>query len=112
MALTDTQQTMDAYLRDLINRGDYSRHYSNDVWSKSVGRTGGIGAVKPRRTGSKVFTRFVDQRYATRSSAGGTRSLRQSSSVRMESMPYSVIYDVAAGKITALRLYFADNYKP
>ena len=36
MALTDTQQTMDAYIRDLITRGDYSRHYSDDWWSKSV----------------------------------------------------------------------------
>src|SRR6476620_5610872 len=25
------QQTMDAYIRDLLNRGDYSRHYSDDV---------------------------------------------------------------------------------
>jgi hypothetical protein len=31
MALIDTQQTMDAYFRDLLNRGDYSRHYSDDV---------------------------------------------------------------------------------
>src|SRR6476661_7774547 len=31
MALIDTQQTMDAYIRDLLNRGDYSRHYSDDV---------------------------------------------------------------------------------
>ncbi len=30
-ALIDTQQTMDAYFRDLLNRGDYSRHYSDDV---------------------------------------------------------------------------------
>ena len=34
MALIDTQQTMDAYFRDLLNRGDYSRHYSDDVVAK------------------------------------------------------------------------------
>jgi hypothetical protein len=31
MALIDTQQTLDAYFRDLLDRGDYSWHYSDDV---------------------------------------------------------------------------------
>jgi hypothetical protein len=41
MALTDTQQTMHAYFRDLLNRGDYSRHYSDDAAlpAAAVGRS-------------------------------------------------------------------------
>ena len=86
MALTDAQQTMDAYFRDLLNHGDYSRHFSDDVVVEiRQGQTSGIVAVKPRRTGSKVFTHLVRSSCAMRSWARHMRPLRPSSSVRMES---------------------------
>jgi hypothetical protein len=80
MALIDTQQTMDAYIHDLINRGDYSRHYSDDVVVE-------VRGTEQRYWGREAAKNWVEgrSRCATRSWARRTRSLRPSSSVRMES---------------------------
>ena len=113
MALGDAQQTMDAYFRDLLNRGDYSRHFSDDV---------------------VIEVRGTDQRYRGREAAknwiegihtlgeiqlrdafmGESHAAAEAEFVRKDgiSVPYSVIYDVAASKITALRLYFTGPIQP
>jgi len=45
---------------------------------------------------------------------GETHAVAEAELVRKDgiSVPYSVIYDVAAGKITALRLYFTGPVQP
>ena len=37
MSLTDAQQTMDAYVHDLLNHGDYARHFSDEVVIEVLG---------------------------------------------------------------------------
>ena len=85
MALIDTQQTMDAYFRDLLNRGDYSRHYSDDVVVE-------VRGTDQRYRGREAAKNWVEGIHAVgeikvrNTFVGGrTRSLRPSSSVRTES---------------------------
>jgi hypothetical protein len=113
MALIDTQQTMDAYIRDLLNRGDYSRHYSDDVVVE-------VRGTDQRYRGREAAKNWVEGIHAVgeikvrNTFMGETHAVAEAELVRKDgiSVPYSVIYDVAAGKITALRLYFTGPVQP
>jgi hypothetical protein len=113
MSLTDTQQTMDAYVHDLLNHGDYARHFSDDVVVEVCGtgqRYSGREAAKNWIDGAhalgeiKLRDAFMGERHAA----------AEAEFVRKDgiSVPYSVIYDLAAKKITALRLYFTGPVQP
>ena len=113
MALIDTQQTMDAYIRDLLNRGDYSRHYSDDVVVE-------VRGTDQRYRGREAAKNWVEGIHAVgeikvrNTFMGETHAVAEAELVRKDgiSVPYSVIYDVAASKITALRLYFTGPVQP
>jgi hypothetical protein len=113
MALTDTQQTMDAYFRDLINRGDYSRHYSDDVAVE-------VRGTDQRYRGREAAKNWIEGIHAfgdikvRNTFMGETHAVAEAEFVRKDgiTVPYSVIYDVAEGKITALRLYFTGPVQP
>ena len=100
MALTDTQQTMDAYFRDLLNRGDYSRHYSDDVVVE-------VRGTDQRYRGREAAKNWVEGIHAVaeikgrNTFMGETHAVAEAELVRKDgiSVPYSVIYDVAASKI-------------
>ena len=78
-----------------------------------MGQTSGIGAVKPRRTGSEGI-HAVGEIKVRNTFIGETHAVAEAEFVRKDGIlvPYSVIYDVAAGKITALRLYFTGPVRP
>jgi hypothetical protein len=85
MALIDTQQTMDAYFRDLLNRGDYSRHYSDDVVIE-------VRGTDQRYQGREAAKNWVEGIHAVgqikvrNTFMGETHAVAEaSSSVRMES---------------------------
>ena len=113
MALTDTQQTMDAYIRDLLNHGDYSRHYSDDVVVE-------VRGTDQRYRGREAAKNWVEGIHAVgeikvrNTFMGETHAVAEAEFVPKDgiSVPYSVIYDVAASKITALRLYFTGPVQP
>jgi hypothetical protein len=103
----------DAYFRDLLNRGDYSRHYSDDVAVEVRGtdqRYRGREAAKNSIEGIHAFGEIK----VRNTFMGETHAVAEAEFVRNDgiSVPYSVIYDVAAGKITALRLYFTGPAQP
>jgi hypothetical protein len=113
MTLIDTQQTMDAYFRDLLNHGDYSRHYSDDVVVE-------VRGTDQRYRGRDAAKNWVEGIHAVgeikvrNTFMGETHAVAEAELVRKDgiSVPYSVIYDVAASKITALRLYFTGPAQP
>jgi hypothetical protein len=103
--LIDTQQTMDAYFRDLLNRDDYSRHYSDDVVVE-------VRGTDQRYQGREAAKNWVEGIHAVgeikvrNTLLGETHAVAEAELVRKDgiSVPYSVIYDVAAGKITSAAL--------
>ena len=111
MALTDTQRTMKSYYPRPANRGDYSRHSATTWWSKSVGPASSIGAVKPEELGRRYSSSSSDR--SPQHADGRDAQVVEAELVRKDRIfvPYS-IYDVAAGKITALRLYFTGPVQP
>jgi hypothetical protein len=113
MALIDTQQTMDAYFRDLLDHGDFSRHYSDEVVVE-------VRGTDQRYQGRDAAKNWVEGIHAVgeikvrNTFMGETHAVAEAELVRKDgvSVPYSVIYDVAASKITALRLYFTFPAQP
>jgi hypothetical protein len=92
MALTDTQQTMDAYIRDLLNRGDYSRHYSEDVEVE-------VRGTDQRYRGREATKNWVEGIHAVgeikvrNTYIGETHAVAEAELVRKDGIPvpYSVI---------------------
>ena len=110
MSLTETQRTMDAYVRDLMGHEDYSRHFSEDVVVEVCG-------TDQRYAGREAARAWIDGAHALGeikirdAFMGDEHAAAEAEFVRKDgiSVPYSVIYDVAGGKITALRLYFTGS---
>ena len=113
MSLTDTQRTIDAYARDLLNHGDYAKHFSDDVVVEVCG-------TDQRYSGREAAKAWIDGAHALgeirlRSAfMGEEHAAAEAEFVRKDGIvvPYSVIYDLADGKITALRLYFTGPVQP
>ena len=106
-SMRDAQQTMEAYVRDLLNHGDYARHFSDDVGVEVQGtpqRYEGREAVRQWIDSAHAFgeAKVRDLFTSERHAAAEAEFIRRDG----VSIPYSVIYDLADGKITALRLYF------
>lgn len=108
-----TQQTMQAYAEALLAHGDYAQHFSEDVVSRVEGtdqRFEGREAVRQWIEGAhslgevRVRTMFVGEENAA----------LEADFIRKDgvAIPYSVIYELAGDKITALRLYFTGPVQP
>lgn len=106
MSAQQTQQIMQAYA-DAFGHGDFAQYFSDDVLFSVEGtdqRYQGRDAVRQSIEGShslgeaKLRDLFSSEGHAT----AEADFIRKDGGV----VPYSVIYDLADGKITALRLYF------
>jgi hypothetical protein len=107
MSLTDTRQTMNAYVHDLLNHGAYERHFSDNVVVEVCG-------TDQRYSGREAAKAWIEGAHALGeirvrdTFMGEDHAVAEAEFIRKDgiSVPYSVIYDLAVGKITALRLYF------
>jgi predicted ester cyclase len=121
MSALEVRETVQAYVEVLLARGDYRRFFSDDVAFEVVGtdlRARGAEATEqairfmhevafdaaPEVTnvlvddhGAAAEAMFVGTHIGEFAGIGATGS-----AVRV---PYSVFYDVDAGRITALRIY-------
>ena len=94
MSLTDTQKTMDAYVHDLLNHGDYARHFSDDVVVEVCG-------TDQRYSGREAARAWIDGAHALGeirlrdAFMGEEHAAAEAEFVRKDgiSVPYSVIYD-------------------
>jgi hypothetical protein len=88
----------DDYFRDLLNRGDYSRHYSDDVAVRGTDqRYRGREAAKNLIEGIHAFGEIK----VRNTFMGETHAVAEAEFVRKDgiSVPYSVIYDVAENSL-------------
>jgi hypothetical protein len=109
MAMTtqQTQQALDQYLAALLNHGDFANHFSDDVVVTLEGtdqRFTGRNAARDWIAGAHSLGEIKLHKQFT----GEGQAAAEAEFIRMDgrSVPYVAIYDFAAGKITALRLYF------
>jgi ketosteroid isomerase-like protein len=109
MAMTtqQTQQALDEYLHALLNHGDFASHFSDDVVVTVEGtdqRFTGRNAARDWITAAHSLGEIKLHKQFT----GEGHAATEAEFIRKDgrSVPYAVIYDFAAGKITALRLYF------
>ena len=102
-----TAQTMNAYAEELLRHGDFAQYFTDDVVCTVEGTDQtyhGREAVRQWIDAAhslgevRVRNMFVGEGHAT----------IEADFVRTDtvSVPYSVIYELADGQITALRLYF------
>jgi hypothetical protein len=108
MSIMDTQSTMQAYSDALLGHGDFAQYLSEEVVATLEGvdpqifrgREAVRGWIEAAHSLGEVKARdlFACERHA----AGEFEFVRKDGVV----VPYSVIYDVADGQITALRLFF------
>ena len=121
MSVENTQQTMDAYLEDLVGGGPYKRHFADDVVVALVGTDQGAEgpdaaeewinylhrqAFEARPELKNMFVAegkaavevdFVGKHVGEFNGIAATgREVR---------VPYSVVYDLEGEKIKGLRIY-------
>jgi hypothetical protein len=108
VSIAETQQLMDAYGEALLSHGDYAQYFSDDVVAVLEG-------IEPQRfEGREAVTQWIEGAHALgeikfRSLfACEAHAAAELDFVRKDgvAVPYAVTYDIAAGKITALRLFF------
>jgi hypothetical protein len=108
VSMMDTGRLIDAYLEALVTHGDYAQFFSDDVVAilegPEIQEFRGREAVREwidaaHELGEiKILTSFGCEAHAA----------AEAEFVRKDgvAVPYSVIYDFADDKITALRLFF------
>lgn len=107
LSLEQTNQTMQAYGEALLNHGDFAQHFSDDV-------TCNLEGTDQRYQGRDAVQGWISSAHALgeikmRSLfAGEGHAAVEADFIRKDgtAVPYAVVYDLADGKITALRLYF------
>lgn len=107
MSAQQMQQTMQAYTDALFHHGDFAQYFSDDVVCSAEGtdqRYQGREVVRQWLEGSHSLgeIKFRDLFSCEGHAAAEAEFIRNDGRV----VPYSVVYDLADGKITALRLYF------
>lgn len=121
VSVESTRQVMHAYVEALQARGDYGRYFSDDIAFELMGsgqRTAGPQAAEGtiRYLHEQAFdarpelkSLFVDDgKAAIEAQFVGKHTGEFAGKAATGSevdVPYSVIYDVAGDKITALRIY-------
>jgi hypothetical protein len=122
MSVQDTEQAMAAYFQDLLGGGRYARHFADDavvslMWTDQVAH----GPAEAERMIDHLHKEaFAASPVLKTSCIGAGRAFVEADFVarhtgefaqiaptgKAVNVPYCVAYDLAAGKITALRLYF------
>lgn len=102
-----TEQVMQAYAAAMHSGGDFAKYFSEDVVLTIEGseqRYQGREAARQAITGAEAWGKVELLSVF----AGDGHAAVEAEFVRQDGhhVPYSVIYDLADGKITALRLYF------
>ena len=121
MSIETTRQLMYAYADDLVARRDYEQHMSESV---TVSLMGYGREVSGRAAARQFIDYFHDQAFKAEIQilslvCGEDKACAEAlfharhigdfegvpASGRQVNVPYSVGYDIAGGKITALRIY-------
>jgi hypothetical protein len=110
----EAQRTMQAYTDALLGQGDYGQYFSDDVVATLEGiepqRFQGRDAVRGWIDGAHALGEVKMRRvFAGEDHAAGDFEFVRNDGV---SVPYAVTYDLADGRITALRLYFTGPVMP
>ncbi len=117
----DTRELFNAYLTDLRARGDYARHWADDVSIEIVGTD---QKAKGREATEQFIRYFHEQAFdadvVARSSVAGEGQVAAEmvfegthtsefagvpAAGAKVSQPYCVVYDMSDGKIVAIRVY-------
>jgi predicted ester cyclase len=121
MSVENTQQTMQAYIEDLVGGGPYKRHFADDVVVALVGTD--QGAEGPE--GAEAWINYLHQQafearpelknmFVAEGNAAAEidfvgKHIGEFGGIaatgREVRVPYSVVYDVEGEKIKALRIY-------
>ena len=107
MSVQQTQQTMQAYGNALVGHGDFAQYFGDDVVCTLEGtdqRYEGREAVRQWLTGAHSLGEIKLRSLVS----GEGHAAVEADFIRKDGhrVPYAVIYDLAYGKLTALRLYF------
>lgn len=111
MSLERTRETLTAYAQTLLARGPYADYFSDDVTFTVMSNgeeTRGRAAVERRIDADHNAARELKLRNLI---IGEGQAVAEADFVSRDGAvtPYCVAYDLADGKITALRLYFAGQ---
>ena len=107
MSVEQTQQTMQAYGNALVGHGDFAQYFGDDVVctiegtdQPYQGREAVRGWITAAHSLGEIKLRSLF--------AGEEHAAVEADFIRTDGhhVPYAVIYDLAYGKIAALRLYF------
>ncbi len=107
MSTEETRRTMQAYMDALLSRGDYAQYFSDDVVVSIEGTGQRYEGREAARQWIEAGHSIGEIRYKALFPVEGHAAF-EGDFVRNDgtAVPYSVIYDLADGRITALRLYF------
>jgi hypothetical protein len=104
----NTMQIMRAYTEALLSHGDFGKHFSDDIVCVVEGtdqRYAGREAVQQWIIAAHSLGDVRERKLF----AGEAHAVLEADFVRQDnvSVPYSAIYEIEDGLITALRLYFS-----
>ena len=111
MSVAETRELMAAYGQALLGHADYARYFSDDVTLTVMN-----GGQETR--GREAVAREIDAQHQRASEVrlrnmivGEGQAAAEAEFVGADRavVPYAVAYDLADGKIAALRLYFAGS---
>lgn len=106
MSLRETQQVLERYMQTLMAHGSFSDHFSDDVVvtfegsdQRAEGREAAHQLIAAAHELGELTVREVF--------VGQGRAAAEADFIRRDgvAVPYAVIYDLDAGKITGLRIY-------
>ncbi len=121
----DDRAMMETYIRELIDRGAFGRHFTPDVTFSVEGTDlAAAGAAQVEQTIRLMHEQLFDAHPVLKSLlVDGHRAALEAEFIgthtgefagipatgRHVSVPYSVVYDLRDGKIAALRIYLPMN---
>lgn len=109
LSLEQTQQIIQEYFEALLNHGDFAQYYSDEVTCSEEG-------TDQRCRGRDIVRGWIGHgvgRFMMRGLfAGAGHAVAEADFIRTDGsvVPFAVVYDLADGKITALRLYFTGPH--
>ncbi len=125
MSVENTQQTMEAYIDDLVGGGPYKRHFADDVVVTLVGTDQGAEGPDAAEAWINYLPRqafearpelknmFVAEGKAAAELDFVGKHIGEFGGIaatgREVRVPYSVVYDLEGEKIKALRIYMPTD---
>jgi predicted ester cyclase len=122
MSAQRTRETVKAYIDELVSFGDFARYFTDDV---TVSFMGTDRLVRGRDAARSLITFMHEQAFKTEVTLKGLACAEQHAMLEAEfvgthigefegipashrtvRVPYSVAYDLAGDRISALRIYF------